>query len=81
MAPPQNRRLGFSRRAHFGLFLGYVIAIGAAIIALLLLTISIVDPRGFSALRGAALDVTAPVAGAGRSVVDFFSNIGDTVSN
>ena len=81
MAPPQKRRLGFSRRAHFGLFLSYVIAIGAAIVALLLLAISIVDPRGFSALRGAALDVTTPVASAGRSVVDFFSGIGDGISN
>jgi rod shape-determining protein MreC len=81
MAPPKTRRLGFSRRAHFGLFLSYVIAIGAAIIALLLLAISIVDPRGFSALRGAALDVTTPVASAGRSVVDFFSDIGDSISN
>jgi len=81
MAPPKNRRLGFSRKAHFGLFLSYVIAIGAAIVALLLLAISIVDPRGFSALRGAALDVTTPVASAGRSVVDFFSDIGDSVSN
>jgi len=81
MAPPKNRRLGFSRRAHFGLFLGYVVAIGAALIAVLLLAISIVDPRGFAALRGAALDVTAPVAGAGRSVGDFFSGIGESISN
>jgi rod shape-determining protein MreC len=81
MAPPKNRRLGFSRRAHFGLFISYVIAIGAALIALLLLAISIVDPRGFAALRGAALDVTAPVTGAGRSVGDFFSGIGEGISN
>src|SRR3954470_7585762 len=81
MAPPKNRRLGFSRRAHFGLFLGYVIAIGAALIALLLLAISIVDPRGFAALRGAALDLTAPVTGAGRSVGDFFSGIGEGIGN
>ena len=81
MAPPKNRRLGFSRRAHFGLFIGYVIAIGAALIAVLLLAISIVDPRGFAALRGAALDITTPVASAGRSVGDFFSNIGETISN
>jgi rod shape-determining protein MreC len=81
MAPPKNRRLGFSRRAHFGLFLGYVAAVGAALVAVLLLAISIVDPRGFAALRGAALDVTAPVAGAGRSVGGFFSGIGDSISN
>src|SRR3954463_6352701 len=81
MAPPKNRRLGFSRRAHFGLFIGYVIAVAAALVAVLLLAISIVDPRGFAALRGAALDVTTPVASAGRSVGDFFSGIGESVSN
>jgi rod shape-determining protein MreC len=81
MAPPKNRRLGFSRRAHFGLFIGYVIAVGAALIAVLLLSISIIDPRGFAALRGAALDITAPVTGAGRSVGDFFSGIGEGISN
>ena len=81
MAPPKNRRLGFSRKAHLGLFLSYVIAVGAALIALVLLAISIVDPRGFSALRSAALDGTAPVASAGRSVVEFFRGIGDSVSN
>jgi rod shape-determining protein MreC len=81
MAPPQNRRPGFSRRAQFGLFLGYVIAVGGALVAVLLLAIAIVDPRGFSALRGASVDATAPVAGAGRSVVGFFSGIGSGISN
>jgi rod shape-determining protein MreC len=81
MAPPKNRRLGFSRRAHFGLFIGYVIAVASALVAVLLLAISIVDPRGFAALRGAALDVTAPVASAGRSVGEFFGGIGETISN
>jgi rod shape-determining protein MreC len=81
MAPPKDRRPGFSRRAQFGLFFGYVIAVGGAVIAALLLIVSIVDPRGFSALRGVALDVTAPVAGAGRSVVGFFAGLGGTVSD
>jgi len=81
MAPPKNRRPGFSRRAQFGLFLGYVVAIGGALIALLLLAIAIVDPRGFAALRGASADATAPVAGAGRSVVGFVSGIGEGISN
>ena len=27
MAPPRNRRPGFSRRAHYGLFIGYVVAL------------------------------------------------------
>lgn len=81
MAPPKNRRPGFSRRAQFGLFLGYVIAIGGALIAVLLLAVAIVDPRGFAALRGASVDATAPVAGAGRSAVGFFSGIGSGIAN
>jgi rod shape-determining protein MreC len=80
MAPPMNRRPGFSRRAQFGLFLGYVIAVGGVLAAVLLLAVSILDPRGFAALRGASADATAPVAGAGRSVTGFFSGIGDSVS-
>ena len=81
MAPSKSRRSGFSRKAQFGLFLGYVIAVGGVIVAALLLAISIIDPRGFSALRGAALDVTSPVAEGGRSVVGFFGGIGDGISD
>ena len=81
MAPPGNRRPGFSRRAQYGLFLGYVVAVGGALVAALLLAVSIVDPRGFAALKGAALDVTAPVSAAGRSVVRFFGGIGDWASD
>jgi rod shape-determining protein MreC len=80
MAPPGNRRPGFSRRAHFGLFLGYVVAVAGMVAAVLLLAIAIIDPRGFSAIKGAALDVTTPVSSAGRSVVGFFGGIGDSIS-
>ena len=81
MAPWTNRRPGFSRRAQLGLFIGYVVAIGGALVAVLLLAIAIIDPRGFSALRGAALDGTAPVAYGGRRAVEgvggIFSGIGN----
>ena len=75
------KRPGFSRKAHFGLFFGYVVAVAGMVVAVLLLILSIVDPRGFSAIKGAALDVTAPVSSGGRSVVGFFTGIGDGVSN
>ena len=81
MAPPRNRRLGASRKAQYSLFFGYVLALGGIGIALLLLLLSVIDPRGFSAIKGAALDVTAPVSGGGRSVLrgitDFGQGIGD----
>lgn len=80
MAPPSTRRPGFSRRAQYGLFLGYVVAVGGILFAILLLIVAVVDPRGFSALKGAALDVTAPVSEGGRSVVRFFDDIGESTS-
>lgn len=81
MAPPRNRRPGSSRRAQYGLFFGYVVAVGGVLLALLLLLVSVVDPRGFAAIKGAAMDVTTPVSSAGRSVLrgitDFGAGIGD----
>lgn len=81
MAPPSKRRPGFSRRAQYGVFIGYVIAMAGCLVAALLLAIAIIDPRGFQALRSAAADVTAPISNAGRAVVGFFSGIGDNVRN
>ena len=62
MAPPPNRRLGFSRKAQFSLFATYVVAVAGAIFGALVLVISIADPTGFSALRSAGAEITAPVA-------------------
>ncbi|PSJ37409.1 rod shape-determining protein MreC [Allosphingosinicella deserti] len=81
MAPPSTRRPGFSRRAQYGLFLGYVVAVAGVLFALMLLTLSVIDPRGFGALKGAALDATSPVSSAGRGIVNFFGGIGSTVGN
>ena len=81
MATPPSRRPGFSRKAQYGLFIGYVIAVAGMIVAVLLLAIAIVDPRGFSAIKGAALDVTAPVTEGGRSVAGFFGGIGGAIGD
>jgi rod shape-determining protein MreC len=81
MAPRSNRRPGFSRRAQYGLFIGYVVAVGGVLFSLLLLAIAVIDPTGFRALKGAALDVSHPVASGGRSVVNFFGGIGGTIGN
>jgi rod shape-determining protein MreC len=62
MAPPPHRRPGFSRKAQFGLFVTYVVAIAGTIVAALLLTISVVDPAVFSTARTFGSEVTAPVA-------------------
>lgn len=60
MAPPANRRSGYSRRAQYGTFLGYVAGIAGALVGAVLLIISIFDPTAFAALRSAASDVAAP---------------------
>ncbi|HTU10533.1 MAG TPA: rod shape-determining protein MreC [Allosphingosinicella sp.] len=81
MAPPSKRRPGFSRRAQYGVFIGYLVAVAGCLIAVLLLAIAIIDPKGFQALRTAAMDVTAPISNAGRSVAGFFSGIGDSIGD
>ncbi|HVJ03256.1 MAG TPA: rod shape-determining protein MreC, partial [Sphingomonas sp.] len=62
MAPPRNRRPGFSRRAQYGLFLGYVVAVGGALIGAVLLLLSTFNPGAYSAVRGVVAEVTTPVS-------------------
>lgn len=62
MAPPKNRRPGFSKRAQYSIFASYLLGILGAVVGLLLLLISIVDPRGFSVLRTIGAEATAPVS-------------------
>ena len=81
MAAFGKRRPGFSRKAQYGLFIGYVVAVGGALFGMLLLVVYLVDPRGFAAIRGAALDVTAPVSRAGSSVGGFVGGVVDGVGN
>ncbi|WOE76412.1 rod shape-determining protein MreC [Alterisphingorhabdus coralli] len=63
MATPDKRRLGFSRKAHYRAFTGYVLAILGGFVGLFLLALSWIDPAGFSVLRGAASEAAAPVSG------------------
>src|ERR1700712_579164 len=62
MAPPPNRRTGFSRRAQYTTFFGYLAAGLGALVGGGLLIASLVDPSRFSGVRSAATDTTAPVA-------------------
>jgi rod shape-determining protein MreC len=56
-------RPGWSRRAQYGLFFSFIAVIAGIIVGLILLTFSLVAPHQFQRVRGAALDVTAPVTG------------------
>jgi rod shape-determining protein MreC len=80
MAPPKHRRPGFSRRAQYGLFAGYVLATIGVVVALAVVAAWRLDPTGFAAIRGAALDATAPFTRAGRGAVDLVANGADEVA-
>ncbi len=62
MASPSGPRLGWSRRAQYGMFFGVVALIAGTVVGLVLLTVSLIAPRTFEGIRGAALDITGPVA-------------------
>ena len=81
MAPPRNRRPGFSRRIQFGLFIGYVIAVIGVVCGLALVMLSRLDPAGFGQLRASALDASAPVTSGGRSVVTGIQAIGRNIGD
>jgi rod shape-determining protein MreC len=81
VARPSNRRPGYSRRAQYGLFFGYVAAVSGAVVALLLLILSTVDPEGFGALKGAVGDATLPVSSAGRAVVNTVTDAGGNIGS
>jgi rod shape-determining protein MreC len=57
-------RPGWSRRAQYGLFFSFLGVIAGIVIGLILLVVSLVAPTTFAGMRGAALDVTGPIAGA-----------------
>ncbi|HEV2043418.1 MAG TPA: rod shape-determining protein MreC [Sphingomicrobium sp.] len=64
MAAPAGPRPGWSRKAQYSLFFGLVAAIAGLIVGLIMLVLSLVAPSAYAGVRGAALDVTAPVTGA-----------------
>ncbi len=68
MAPPSSRRSGFSKKAQYSLFTGYLLAGAGAVLGLALLALSLWQPSAFAPLRGVAGDVVAPV-GTGPAVV------------
>lgn len=80
MAPPQNRRSGFSRRAQYGLFASYVIAIIGMLIGLLFAVTARFDPQGHAAVQGFFADLTSPISNAARSasgsVASGFNGVG-----
>jgi len=81
MAPPRNRRPGFSRRAQYSLFIGYVIAVAGAVVAAVLVLISLIEPSAFSALRATTAEITAPVSWGTGSVARTIGSIPQGISS
>ncbi|MEH6661875.1 MAG: rod shape-determining protein MreC [Parasphingorhabdus sp.] len=80
MAPPNNRRPGFSKRAQYSIFASYLLGILGAVLGLLLLLVSFIDPRGFSALRTIGAETMAPVSKTLSEFGSLTGNAGDQVS-
>jgi rod shape-determining protein MreC len=55
-------RPGWSRRAQYGLFFSFLGVIAGIVVGLILLAVSLLAPKTFSDIRGAALNITGPVA-------------------
>lgn len=81
MAPNRDRRPGFSRRAQYGVFLGYVITVAGSLVAAVLLAVASFDPSTFASIRLAAAELTTPLSSGmsfvSRTVGSIPSGIGD----
>ncbi|MBF9150186.1 rod shape-determining protein MreC [Novosphingobium jiangmenense] len=65
MARSQDRRPGYSRRAQYGIFTGYVVAILGVVAGVAVLVTSLVNPDAFSFARSAAAEAARPLGEAG----------------
>jgi rod shape-determining protein MreC len=68
MAASAGPRPGWSRRAQYSLFFSFLAVIAGLIVGLILLILSLVAPQSYATVRGAALDLTAPISGGLREV-------------
>ena len=68
-------RPGWSRRAQYGLFFSFLAVIAGIVVGLLMLVLSLVAPKSFNEVRGAALDLTGPVAGGLHEVTATVSGV------
>lgn len=80
-APTAGPRPGWSRRAQYSLFFGFLAAVAGLIVGLFMLVLSLVAPATYAGVRGAALDVTSPITGGlsevGATIEGVFSGAGN----
>jgi rod shape-determining protein MreC len=81
VAASAGPRPGWSRRAQYSLFFSFLAIIAGLIVGLALLILSLAAPKSYAAVRGVALDATAPITGALSEVTTtatgLFSGAGD----
>ena len=81
MAASAGPRPGWSRRAQYGMFFSFLAVVAGLIVGLALLILSLAAPKSYQAVRGVALDVTAPITGGlsevTTTVTGLFSGAGD----
>ena len=80
MAPPTSRQPGYSKKAQYSVFTGYVIAGLGALVGAALLVLSIWRPDPVAPARGAAVDVVAPAGKAGAATRVNGGNIFDMIA-
>jgi rod shape-determining protein MreC len=74
-------RPGWSRRAQYGLFFSFLALIAGILFGLILLALSLLAPAKFQQIRGAALDLTAPVAANLSQVTTTIEGLGSGASD
>lgn len=80
MAPPSSRRSGFSKKAQYSVFTGYLLATLGALVGLGLLALSLWQPTALSPLRGAAQDAVSPAGQATATVRSGSGGVWDTIT-
>lgn len=69
------QRPGWSRRAQYSLFFGFIAAVAGLLIGLIMLALSLIAPHRYESVRGAALDATSPVTSGLRGVTATVSGV------
>lgn len=80
MARPPSRRPGYNRKAQYGLFASYVVAVSGAAVGLLMVLVAMFDPTGFSAIRAVASEATAPLSTGLNSMVSGIGSIDERIA-
>lgn len=80
MAQPSSRRSGFSKKAQYSVFTGYLLAGTGAVLGIGLLAFSLWQPSALAPLRGGAQDAVVPVAQGTAAVRRGSNSIWDRIS-